>query len=566
MKNGVIRAVGFLLLCSVLFIFFTLTLTACQGEQAVKVKPCLPKPQYTALQNKKPQQVRYLLRDGSLSVVLDPSGMAVLEGANLYILHDMLTGEPRCIIQRRAGGEKQDSLEEAVYDINGKLLLDWQPAHYLYVVGSLLVADYSDSRHGPFMMMIGTGATAVDLETGETFTDAPYELSAVPDYSGQVYGPGRSQTRYLSGDVYRDGEFCSALYDEGLRELAVFNRDTGGYFASYTWYGFDISPTAKNGMSTVYNAADGSVVLRGKVRLCKYMDVLLVGEVAITPRGELLRADEIGATDWYADLLYEEPRYERQRYCDEELVIREKRNTYGQDDMYFLFYNTGPGNTSKIVASYYLTLIPIRATPAAKATGFLGVNQSGTLVLLDRQGQKLATDTRHNYGWVDELKPGVYVASYRDDVEGSVLRTGNVDGFIAVDETLTPVFELDAAQMLTALGADSTGPIRLAVSVYYGSAAWSGRDYYQANDSLTALPRNPWHTPYSLLVGYTHPQTGQTVYDIYDTSFNRLFTGLSGIFGLREDRLLLRQGFRVGMMDYDGNWLYSTSAFNSWED
>jgi hypothetical protein len=219
-------------------------------------------------------------------------------------------------------------------------------------------------------------------------------------------------------------------------------------------------------------------------------------------------------------------------YFDEDFIITsyEEHNSiteYDPDNYYTVDYkykikNTKNGSVIIEGASFVSTNLEYDYT---KLSGNILAYKDGILNVINRnEGIKAGKEI-----------PGFFYANmFRDDVFFVSIDIGEYEySNTVLDESLNEV---------------------VPKGIYYNirqGMRWTGNEYEF----------------FDVLIGESHGERSMSWFsDLLDFEGNTLISGLNSVFEVGPDRISVRKGFDVGLMDWQGNWIVKRSIFSELQD
>ena len=459
-------------------------------------------------------------RDGNMSPIDTES----------YILYDVITGEPQC--QRRFREEDTGERDEyggiitrdmsALYDMDGNLLYDWAPCYYEAAFGDYIIRQ---NRRVPFFIEDALPADFVselwNYKTGQ---------SVLPEV-GQGEPLGEGECVLLCGPLRKP---LGVVRADTLEKVSGFPAPEPYQYA-YTWQDYII--------------ANPRPALSGEDKP-EYRDTLMTRdfEPLFTHRSmygttspgilNFYDEDESGgliAPDGHVLLTYAP--FEWAPYVDSEIVVLRYSN-YGEgmEEEYAHLVRLADGTC---LSEKYDRIEPARFyDDEAPAERFIAA-RGNTVFILDRTGAVVISQSLPNQ------VTGIEYAD-NDRIRCNT-KTGDLYTDALLDMKLNIVVPVGRYNNIMPLTNWTTRE-----AVYYPAFSGQGKidpkiDYSARSDEPGArMPGRPYY---------------ESSIDILDADGNLLTGGINELYGAGDDRLAVRKGFSIGLMDWHGKWIVQKSIF-----
>lgn len=437
-------------------------------------------------------------------------------------LLDLATGEIRYRYRQREEivrdeqGYPRTHRMRSLYDLNGNQLLDWEDKTYGDAFGEYIIRQ--DSRDG----IVSADEIPADYHTA---------LYHVP--TGEESYEGAFSAAKLDSDVF----LLCANWSTPLGTVNVAGEIVSGfpmpkpYFNAYIWNGYFVASSVhpyerrEDNMGMEY-------LLDSDFRELYAFDS--VNGMFEGLRGDYLmyqNGDERGIFRPDDGILFSVDGASIE-YYDGDLTIVQTGSYYRPEE-------EGPINAALVTTDHreiaggfsWLTTAQTYADkePAEKFLGLSG----GKAVLLDRDGKVLASSV--------ELPGACSISMLCDGLYIYVVETDELRG----TGLLGPELEV-----LVPAGRYTW--ISLAPGIYHGNVELDGK----AETTLLQAYKDIW----------TQSRWTVSRTDILDHTGKMIVDNVTEIYDVGPDRIALRRGFDIGLMDWDGNWIAKRSIFSNMGD
>ena len=454
--------------------------------------------------------------------VVDRDGATVPEDKQYTILCDVLTGEPQCMTLskpvskgRDENGNAMTYIISALFDLDGNMLYDW--GEYLYYSG-----------FGDFVIRQNTKE--------QTITGYPFDLySELWDFKanrpvvsgvGQVFRLSDDKVLVVYGDDWNEGRPLCVMDAKGAVLDDIYTGEE--YTTAWVWGGYIIATDGEN--SAGYSGQQYLLTEEFKP-ICSYTTLIGSKDGKVLAYGNGPGFGEPGGGIITPDgkEVYKIPSDERVLNFDKEILV----TGYDHDDENYTYkqykiVRTGDGKVlrdgiEKIPEALYFD--------SRKMPENLPVYKDGCLEVIDREGQVKA----------QKEMPGVESFSmWENGYVQFTAETGEQDenGY---NLTGTGLLDQDLREAIP----------------------------FGAYDDIRAI--RPWDTDFGIRIGERYKGSWPRRVcdcDLLDLEGKVLIRGLNEIDEGEAgyDRIVVRKGFDVGLMDWHGNWIYKRSIFAGLQD
>ena len=444
--------------------------------------------------------------------IIDRDGNDVAAEEQFYILYDVLTGEPQCQMRQRLEplGKNENGYAitrdmAALYDMEGNLLHDWAPGYYESGWGDMIIRQ---NRR------LGFAEEVV----------APDFVTELWNYkTGEVIQP---QVGMLLG--MDDGKYM-LLCDPFRLPLGVVETDTMAEVSGFpapeecksaeVWQGYIISSNRP------MFAGEDSPTHHYTLMTMNFEPIFSYKYMVGSSNEPFLNCyyeddtSEIVAAD--GTVIFENPKNEWTGYMDEELAVITYQDYSGENEEEYS-YLVRLSDGVQLSERYTRVQAKQDYDDPNPTESFLAYNrEEGMVYLLDRNGKEIASQSVPGVEWI-ELSGERWIRC--------VTETGEeYNSEVVLDQELNVVIP--------------AGLYRNIMKVH----SW----------------RNQGLVGYNIFEAWslTNKNGNSNTRDILDSEGNVMIAGINEIYDVGPDRLAVRKGFSVGLMDWQGNWIVKRSIF-----
>ena len=441
--------------------------------------------------------------------VVDRNGKTIPEDKQFTVLYDILTGEPQCLVKTRYEetgrdeyGYVQTNEYSALFDLAGKLICDWDSYYYHSGFGDYLVRFSANIPPDDWTGYMGR-YDLWNFKTGESFGR---DVSTIRRLANGIVLLLDDTSRPL-GTVDGSGNIISGF---PLPEQYAYAWPWNGYvFASTHSYYTDnllperyflLTPDFKQILS--YDLLD----TRSNDEVLKFADGVGTNKIRsgiVTTKGEEI---------------YYVPDYKLVQYFDKDIVVtRTKEYTTYTDPERYRIERISDGavlieDVQRFSYDYSYEKIEIEKVLAYR---------DGYLYAIDKKTGDIKQKEMQGVSYIETFSTGMFLVSIMTE-----------------DYSFSEMLINGDLQEITSQGQY----LNLRQSI-----RWKGETLEN----------------YNVIVAEKYDQKRNVYYrDLLDMEGNLILQGLNDVFGVGPDRIAVRKGFSVGLMDWDGNWIVKRSIFS----
>ena len=462
----------------------------------------------------------YVLDIGNMDVLLDHSGNVLLTERDLEILLDWETKEQFYVVSRRivAKSGEDPVYSEALYALDGSLLIDYDGVSYSAASSDFVLCSeviYSeDSYSGYYQDTERYLLNPATMQKMEMLENAGY-ISVI-------------WKKYLAFNNYETYSF--KILDFSGKE--VFSMENASPVAM-TWNDY---------LLLRFGGENGEHVLDKDMRVVYSCDEMYILEMPLQPLivdGYAISSDGKVHEDYsWLD------NYERAIYIDDEIAFI---RYWGDEGKYI---NTMLNRSFDHLADgdfNYIIKLPYSAERAEKFVAL----EDNEIVSIGRDGKITVLNNSKTFMRLQALPDDKIMCVYIDAATAGNDTTHwwqASSGAMIIDKEGKVILDIPP---------DTSPGIISDIELWGAISNISGYGGYTAgpDDSFCLFVRK-----------FKNDRWDLSPIDVYGMDTNLIVKNASAIHEVDKDRLLLTYGFSVGMMDFNGNWLYKTSAFDLMEE
>lgn len=445
--------------------------------------------------------------------MMDFEGQPIDESEVFETCYDIATGEPRYLTKTRIEDTGEDDeygnpvTEQycRLYDLNEKLLYDWQPITYKAAMGELLIRtnrsnmwfyqeDFPEGLESCLWNPV-TGKTV--LEDVDSLQDMEGNLFLAGDASGKVLGVIDEKGNIISGFP------ALAEYYYPTTEHGLILTDNNSPYAEFSGKEYIVNYLLDKNFNLLLEAPSlniGYVGLRGRFLLSRESDADVI--ISLDNLSELYRTESAGTTVNY--------------YDGERMILLNGSDRLNQGAVLC-------GANGKPLTDAFQSLkcvnehIGLDDMPSER---FIAVDGDNAF-LLDRDGNVLASASIPQLSSVQYLKNGLF--SYEITAAKDKQYCGLLDENFNI---LLPAGKYEY------------------ISPLYSYAGGRGTTYD------------------IFLCDYT-TNNGLRRTDLLRLDASPIIEGLSYIGSVSDNRIAVMRGFSYGLIDFDGSWIAKNSVYGA---
>jgi len=464
--------------------------------------------------------------------VVDRDGVTIPEEEQFTVLRDVLSGEPQCLVLTRHEkiseneyGGIIDAEFSAVFDLDGNMIINWDEYNYYNGFGDFIIRQQSwhsfEETMGP---QIYDGEyrepkrELLDFRNNKAFIDGVSVVDRIDDVTallsdfssrplGVVDNTGTKQAGFPVPDKYAYARPWNGY-------IIATNQSVFSYEETPKQQAFLLTPEFEELLS--YETLQESYTSR----LLKYTD----GAGTENEKRGIIRTD---GTE-----LYKIRPGEDVVYFDEDFVIisYEDYSTPaqpGSGDYYPVYFKY------KIINITDGTVIIDGASAVAYNLDYDYSKPSGNILVYEEETLKVLN--REEGFKAQKEVPGIYYMNLLNESLFCI----NVD-----------IGEYDYLSMILDQDLNEVVPMGIYSNLRQG-VRWDGKEYKY----------------FDILIGERQGDRSTGWFsDLLNLKGEVLVEGLNGIFDVGYDRIAVRKGFNVGLMDWQGNWIAKRSVFSELQD
>jgi hypothetical protein len=450
------------------------------------------------------------------SWVTDRDGRTVPRDGQFEVLYDALTGEPQCLALTRTEliGREDDEYGSAIgqdfsalYDLDGNLLYDWDAYIYRAGFGDFIVRQKS--------MEVSNYASWED-NTSELWDFRANRVLLADAYTAERLSDDRVLITDISGRPIGVMDAAGRMVTKTISE---------GYSGARVWNGHIIARDESGN-----DGREREVLLTADFTTVLTAESFWPGAAknAIFRRGGSDTGDSyLAIINLRGEEIYEVLSAPNIIYFDDEIIATRAADKYSIVRM--ADGKVLAGGFEKEIFEEYMFYLKYYSNPPVPFEHF-AFYKDGVLSVIDRDGNVTGQKAFPAVDKINLLGDGLFEVSV-----GEPYHEGNKTG----------IFDTELNEIIPA------------------------ETYEYIGRATRRTTREPWITypdaeviPYDLFLCTRHEGSGGTSFtDVRDMSGNMLTEGLNEVYEVGPDRLAVRKGFDIGLMDWNGNWIVRRSMF-----
>jgi len=440
---------------------------------------------------------------------LDGDGSLRDSGYSYETLCDLLTGEPAYYLRQRLvpTGERTDwgepvaVAEQSLYALDGTMLVEWRPYNYGYCLDGLVTRTAVEAWTTGVTSLEEADAALFDPVTGEVRRKDVASLERVDDNTVAAY----DIFGWMLGTLDKSGDAVAGFpmsveiggATAGCGYLMTRAPDTAWDGSNIPWLVLDRNLAVVDTVVCNY-LSGGMEEYHGPYAMITYADDVC-GVYDLERREEILSTD-LGRID----------------YFDGERMILTLRS----DGRWARALCDTDFNT---LAGPYPSLWPCKEEKGnAPAEAFVA-QEGDRVVKLDRDGREVAAVAAENLEYITAWNcGGVTYTTRKQDEDGDYSYC-----VMILDENFNPA---------------------VPENVYTG--------VYQLS-----VQRGSRYAPIPVWVANRPLPNGRNVIDLLRADGTPIMTSLAAIGNASEEKIAVVRGSKVGLIDYEGNWLAQNTVY-----
>ena len=444
--------------------------------------------------------------------VVDRDGNTIPKDEQFTVLYDNLTNEPQCLILTKDVPDGKDEYENpisrtfsALYYLDGTLLYDWEECRYMAGFGDFLIrqtGQYYNQESSDGMKFV-----LWNFKTREPVMENVYWVESITDNA-------------------------ALLSDDYSKPICVMNR-SGDIISDFPLPEQYLHASAWNGYIIGSSGSSEGMVEQHHLLTEDFEPLLSYPSLQTSFAGKVLYyEDEVEENERMREIinvagekLYRIPQGESIEYFDENIVITYVDNSTTYSEPSNAYHRIVDLKTGAVLSEGEGQVVYSYSTENEKGKEFFLIVKNNSIQVMNKNG------------WMSEEK------EIHDVLSGEILDNGFVQITIHSDDDSYSNMLLDS---------ELNEIIPMGVYDYIRQVIkWSGaKDYY--GDAFICHK-------------YKRGTNLRTV-DLIDLEGNVLVGGLNEIYDSGPNRLAVRKGFEIGLMDWHGNWIVKQSIFSGLQD
>ena len=447
---------------------------------------------------------------------VDRNGVTIPEDRQFRILYDVLTGEPQCMVLSKdvetGRGEFNDIItrqRSALYDLEGNLISDWDDYDFYEGFGDYIVRQeswqYSYSGDEPWSPKGGLW----NFKEKQTLIDGAFQVARIND------------DRVLLSEIfYRP----MGVVDKNGNKIAGFPLPEI-YKNARPWNGYIIASDES------YAEYNEFAQYRSFLLDSEFQQILSYDFLEESTWGNILRYRENDGTKEGRngiitiegkELFRIQPEEYSMYFDDDFLILRSGEYDSVSNPLKYKIVSLKDGET--LFEGFEMVEYYLQYEDSGPPENFL-IYKDDHLQVFNRQNGLTASKVMPNL---------LYFSLYKHDVFGVSVQNDNGD-------IINMLYGADLEPIIPQGKYNSISP----------TMKWTGKKYEYYDKYIGSIYENNY---------------SRNTSDLLDADGTVLVGGLSAIYDVGRDRISVRKGFDVGLMDWHGNWIVKRSMFAELQD
>ena len=443
--------------------------------------------------------------------VVDRDGNTVSDDEQFSVLYDTLSGEPQCLLATKdvAIGKNEygvaSSTRSAIFDLDGVLLHDWQERSYMPGFGDYLIrqTDQYDDQG----MFIDSECVLWNYKTEEILVENVSWIEKVSEDAALLTdSTGRS----------------SGIMDKSGAKISGFPFPDQYTYAN-AWNGYLLVSTVDS-LGSIDQMHLMTVELESLFSHSS-LQGSSVGDVLFYEDGVDENVKTKGIITISGEELYRVPQGESASYFDEDIAVIFSDSSFMYSDLSHRNYRIVDLKTGNVLSEGEGDVVCNTNNNYTNRSEFFLIMKNASIQVVNRDG---STSDEKNVR-------GAYFAEILDNGFISIMVNGNNN---------------ESSSMLVDRELNEIIPVGVYSNIRQVSKWYGNENYY--GDAL-------------ICENYQSDKNRQII-DLRDMEGNILVGGLNMVFDSGPNRIAVRKGFNIGLMDWQGNWIVKRSIFSELKD